>query len=427
MGANLIVLWNAINHDSLIGYDSEGHFKNVLALSDGRLPNADDSAEYFSPPLPYALPALVSRLSGLSATCRSPQDICYEGIRKPGQIQNVAVSLVTCFALLRIGARLRPDSITLRGVALLLLATLAVYYKSFAMLRGESFVTLFTLLLCDRLLIMLERPPQFRDVLLLGCEGGLLLLSRQWGALVLLGVGLWWLIFALARQPAVLPLLRPGVGAALLALLLGGGFYLALLVSAGSFLAFNRPPAAEAKPATFFTGLGGGNLFTYPFSPGFDGEALPIFYTEIWGDYFGYFFLQRPPVAARMPGELLAYPGHVNLVSLLPTLFYLESLVFGVAQTARFQRPQAAALGLLTLVITASLAGFVWFLARYPSGDGDTAKATYLLQIFPLLGLLGGAFADTLRRRWPASFRLLVILLIGVAAHNSLMYFSAIN
>lgn len=427
LGINLIVLWNAVNHDSLIGYDAEGHYQNVQALAAGHLPDASDSGEFFSPPLPYALPALYSRLSGLSESCGKPQDVCYEPVRKLGQLQNVAISLAACFALLRIGTRLRPESAVLRGVALGLLGLLPVYYKTFAMLRGEPFVLLLTLLLCDRLLALLERPPQRRDALILGVEGGLLLLSRQWGALVLVGVGLWWLIFALARQPAVRRLLWPGLGAGLIALLLGGWFYLALLANTGSALAFNRAPAAEVKPADFFTGLGGDELFTYPFSPGYDGQALPIFYTEIWGDYFGYFHVQRPPIAAPLPAELLAYPGRVNFVALLPTLFLLAGLGDGLRRTLRLRQAQAAAPGLLTIVTAASLAGFVWFLARYPSGDADTAKATYVLQIFPLLALLGGALAESLQRRSPAGFRLLVILLAGVAAHTSLMYFSAMN
>lgn len=424
LGINAIVLWNALDHNPNVGYDAEGHYANVLVLSQGRLPTREDSAEFFSPPLPYAFPALVSRISGLSDTCDNPNAECYRPIQKLGQLQNVLVSIIVTFIVLRIGARMYPNTVTPRAVALFLLATLPVYYKTFAFMRGEPFVVLFTLLLCDHVLDMIRRSPRRRDALLIGLYGGMIVLSRQWGVLVLLGVVLWWVILMLRQRIVALCLFYPALAGGAIAVMLGGWFYLAMIQQTGTTLAFNRPPDPDGKPPAFFTGLGGEQLFTYPFSPGYDGQAVPIFYTEIWGDYFGYFHLQRPPIPSRMPPDALGYMGRVNLVSLFPTLIFLIGLGYGIYTTIRF--PIRADISLFTLCVITSLMGFVWFVASYESGDADTAKATYALQIFPLLCLLTGDALNVLQQRRRSLFYLVVVLLTAVAIHNIPMYFSRI-
>ncbi len=256
-------------------------------------------------------------------------------------------------------------------------------------------------------------------------------MSRQWGAFILIGIALWWLILVFKRREVSWRLLIPGLAASLIALTLGGWFYLAQFSNTGTILAFNRPADTAPKPITFFTGLGGHNLFAYPFSPGYDGQAIPIFYTEIWGDYFGYFHLQRPPIASPVPASVLSYMGRVNAVSLLPTFILLIGLAFGGYSIFRSLRASPSDEGLsyslFTLCTVVSIIGFIWFLVRYPSSDADTAKATYLLQIFPCLCLLTAAWLTTLRRRWTIGFKGMVILLVLVAVHNSLMYFSRIN
>lgn len=56
---NGIVLSNAVRHDPRVGYDAADHLKYIEVLSEYRLPTRSDTAEFFSPPLPYLLPAMV--------------------------------------------------------------------------------------------------------------------------------------------------------------------------------------------------------------------------------------------------------------------------------------------------------------------------------------------------------------------------------
>jgi len=421
IGINAIVAWNSITIRPWMGYDVEGHYANTIALAQGHLPTEKESAEFFSPPLSYLFPALFSKITGLTDA----------PVQKFGQLQNILVSLIATFIMLRISAKLYPDKVTPRALALFLLGMLTVYYKTFAFMRGEPFVVMFALLLCDQLLTMTQRKPALWDALLIGFYGGMMVLSRQWGALVLAGAGVWWLLLLLRQKNLALRLLYPGLAGGIIAVILGGWFYLALAAQTGSILAFNRQTDAEAKPASFFTGLGGEKLFTYPFSPGYDGQAVPIFYTETWGDYFGYFYLQRPPIPSRIPADSLSYLGIVNAVSVIPTIILLAGFIFATRGTLSLILTGGSGtspiFNLMNVIVIVSLIGFVWFLARYPSHDADTAKATYLLHIFPLLCLAAGDWLTRIEQKYPRLFRVLLISLIAVAVYNFPMLFTRIN
>ena len=55
---NLLVLVNALLHSPFVGYDIPEHLKNVTAISQFHLPVKGESREYYSPPLPYLIPAI---------------------------------------------------------------------------------------------------------------------------------------------------------------------------------------------------------------------------------------------------------------------------------------------------------------------------------------------------------------------------------
>src|SRR5262249_4289081 len=142
------------------------------------------------------------------------------------------------------------------------------------------------------------------------------------------------------------------------------------------------------QPADFYLGTGNGRLFTDPIRPSFPNQAIPIFYTETWGDYWGIFSiygrhpgggyitgnefqaeLARQPLAIetnRYP--LNDYLGRVNLLGLLPTALALAA--FGAAairlpaalrRGAPLTLPKVIPL-MATLVIIVSLIGYFWFL-----------------------------------------------------------------
>ncbi len=92
-----------------------------------------------------------------------------------------------------------------------------------------------------------------------------------------------------------------------------------------------------------------------------------------------------------------------------------------------FQRPAPVGLGapqvppwrsLAMLAVLVSLAGYAWFLIRYPHPRGATIKATYILQVFPFAALLGADLLEWVRDRQRRAWSVLLFVLILVIGHN---------
>lgn len=427
VGINSVVFYNAWHHHPLVGYDAHDHAAYLLTLANGRLPTPNDTFEFFSPPLPYLLPAAALGLGWLSTGAAL----------RLALLLNSLLSVGVTLTLVALARRLRPQQPMVAVVALALLGMLPVYYKTFAFIRGEPYVLFFGLLLVYTLL----KPPATSQTgrawhaVRLGVLLGLAMLSRQWAFFFFPVVAFHSLLaWGEQRQKAPArhryrlgivawgqPWLPDGVLAAasltaVTTLLIGGWFYLHLYRSYGAITAFNRNPASQFtlanQPTDFYTGLGDGYLFTDPVRPHFANQLLPKFYSELWGDHEAYFvvmgrdwrngrYLPGWRLEAALGNEWLstnrgdmgAYLGWVNRLALLPTAVLLLGFLWGLGQTVRWlrhfrwQTPPAAVT--LWLTIAVSLAGYLWFLISYPNPDkGDTIKATYLLHIFPLLALL---------------------------------------
>jgi hypothetical protein len=420
---HLLVLGNALLHDPEVGYDAHQHLKYAQTLAEGRLPARGDSAEFFSPPLPYVLPALAMRALGLDL----------RGAGKAGQLVNVLLSLGIVLLMLLLCDEVAPGSEALKRGALLLLALETVYYKTLSFVRGEAYVAFFSLL---AILLALRAARDGGRKAALGGVVALLLLSRQWGLLVMAGLLLFAVLRSLATRDAR-PLRTIGASA-VIGVALAAPFYLHLRADAGGALAFNRSGAASFsfanEPGSFYFGLGDGQLFTEPLRPNFPNELVPILYSETWGDYWEFFvvyakeggvFLSGRDLERSASGRLggvetnrrrmAAFLGRVNALSLLPTAVLLAGLALGLRAALRPASEGAAARAALALVVLASAVGYLAFLVRYPETErGDTIKATYLLHAFPLLSILGAEAVRRLERGRAA----LVVLWALVFIHD---------
>jgi hypothetical protein len=420
VAVNAVVALNAALHDPRVGYDVERHLDYVGVLGGGQMPR---DPEFFDPPLSYVLPALV-----------------YAGTHrlliaaKVAQALNLLFSVGVTYGLLRLAALARPADLVFRGLTLGGLGLLPVYYKSFALVRPEPLLALLTMAatyLAAR--IVLGRTADRRRLLWLGVLAGLLVLTRQQGLFVAaatagcVGIARWRRSGARAAAGALALVAVPG-------LTVGGWFYVHLAQIHGTPAAFNRQLSTrelEAKPASFYLGLGLPEVFRDPVRPAFERQVLPTLYSEVWGDYYQRFLIYR---GFRRPDgrlvqdtnrpEMGRYLGRVNAVSLLPTLVLLGGLVVGAGHLRRLVRagaldqPAAVTGAVAGAVVALSLAAYAVFLGTVPEHDGDTIKATYLVHVAPLAAFLGADALGRLRDRSPRWFAVLAIGLLLVAVHN---------
>jgi hypothetical protein len=428
---NGVVLLNAVLHDPRIGYDALGHLQYASALADFRLPEANESREFFSPPLPYVVPAALLRIGGR-----------FLYAFKTAQLVNVAFSVGLTFFLLKV-CLLISESLSLRFGTLLALGVFPVYYKTFCFVRGEPYVAFFVAVsFYLALQVFVNRQQSLFRVLCLGVSLGFALLSRQWAVFFVAALVLF-IVRGFYRNRRQFTLL---LGSLLMAALVSSWFYALLHFRHGSVTAFNRESAAaftlKNQPPEFYFGLGLGELFTNPIRPAFANQLLPTFYSDFWGDYWGFFVVygfhqgrerylpgnqveemvsrsDRPKALETNFDTIGRYLGRVNLVSLVPTLLLAIALV-SVYLWRDNDRIQSQVLELSLLVIFISVGGYLWFLIMYPNpGKGDTIKASYLLHIYPLVALHFGCFLEKLQKRSIVAFGCTVMLLLSSAAYSS--------
>ena len=434
---NSLVLVNSALHSPYVGYDIPEHLKNVTALSQFHLATRLESREFFSPPLPYIIPA-AAMLLGAS--------LWWAG--KVGQIFNILLSLGLTYTLLRICEQIFPGRIRFKLLALGLLGLMPVYYKTFAQERGEPYVTFLAVLAVDLTLrIFVYRTAGRRSVAALGVVLGLSVLARQWGFFLFPALGLAVLFLAFVQRQTWKKNLLSLAAVFAIAFLLGSWFYFYLYSQYGTFTAFNRrPDGSFAKHLSMFTGNGNGKLFVDPVRPSLGTDFFPVFYSDFWGDYHAYFLIS---VRDRTTGEFWTgaqlqkwigktqgdlpkwietnrysfnlYLRKVNMVSIFPSILLIAGFLYGFWLLYRMLRypasTESTALGLVALVAIITTAGYLWFVLTYPdSGDGDTIKATYLMQAYPFIALQGAALLQKIRN--PRILALLGILLALVVAYN---------
>ena len=441
LGLLIVGLLNAFLHNPRVGYDAGDYAAYIKTLASGRLPGIEDSGEYFTPPIPFLTPAILSTLLSLNL----------EFVLKLAQIINVLLALGSALALVRISDRITSGDPKARNLSLAFLLTLPVFYKSHAFVRAEPYLLFFILLYIEQLVMLAkERVKPLVFSIYSGVLFGVVLLARQWGILILPGVFLYALLLIVIQKERRKILFLSFAFSGVIAFIVSGWFYLSLFHRFGSVTAFNRNPSErfslKNKPASFYIGIGENELFSYPVRDSFDNQVIPILYAETWGDYWQFFVVfgedlrtgkavqadllfnatDQDPLPAWLQTnrfKIAPYLGRVNLVSLAPSSIAFISFCWGCLSILKrfpYSRFDLSILYIVffTAMIISTLFGYLWFLIQYPSPDGDTIKATYILQIFPLIALLIGLFGLSQDRDHPWVYPLGMSIFLLTFFHN---------
>ena len=359
-----------------------------------------------------------------SNTCR-----LYDG--KFAQGLNVLLSIGTTILLLMIAEQIKPGNRFFKISALMMLALLTVYYKTFSQVRAEPYIVFFIALSIYLINEILKTTSlNYKLVIATGISLGLLVLSRQWGFFIFPAIFL--LIIWILIQDRHMGWLRTRQFflITILSAIVGGWFYIHLYLDYGTFSAFNikRPKYPSVIETLSFlrqTGLGDMELFDKPVRPVFDHQSFfAIIYSETWGDYWGYFTFVKPGFASDNKGNqatMAPYLGQVNLVSIFPSLLLLAGFIFGIIQIFQLRKPltfERTSAVFVTLLASSTILGYLWFVYRYFMQTNLVIKATYIIQLFIALLFLFAGFMEVIRRKSQLAYNLILFLLILVFIHN---------
>lgn len=449
LAINGVVLYNAIFHPPLVGYDSISHIKNIAVLSLFRLPTAQETYLFYMPPLGYFLPSILLALTKLPLIA----------VLKFAQLCNVLFSVGLTVYLLKICEIIRPSNTRFKIFSLMFLGMAPVYYRTFAFIRGEPLVAFLTVFVIYKaLIIFVKDNNRPRNIVTLGVALGLAILSRQTGLFLFPIIAIFVLILVLKKRQMWKAFAKTTIFVFLIAFIVGGWFYVDLYKRHGTVASYNVNPVKKFsfsnQPQKFYFSLALNKLFTDPVRPAFPNQFLPTFYSEFWGDYLCYFVVYgkdmrngyfisgnvlekaistRPyPKWLRTNKDTIkGYLGRVNAVSLFPSMIMLAGFILGTFYLGKSifksRDPEKIYItfSLPQLVITVSFLAFLYFLIMYPSPiKGDNIKATYMLHVLPFLSILAGEFVCKIRQKSRFWYTTILILLLLSVVHNFSMFFT---
>lgn len=401
-----LLAWNAWHYDWLRGYDAFANEQYADVVSrEYRLPSVDESGVWHTPPLWFALAGALGRLTTALGLGHA---------QRPGQLLAAAAGLVTCILVFLLARALWPERRALHLVALVLVAASPALVRASAMYHPETLaVALATGGVLAATRALLTRWT-LASAVTAGALLGLACLTRAWAVPVLVAV-----LVVAALHAWETRRLAPVAACAAVSLALLAPWLVNQQLAHGSALAFNRPPppgsVLDRRPASFYLGPRSLRALEHPITPLFRDELVPHLYADWWGDWALTWDSPPPPApAALLPSRVVSERARQAVVGVVPSLLALAGLIaLGLLAGAR----RSPSLALLPLSAAGVVTAYLGFAVRYPSTDGDTIKATYLLLALPAAAV-GAAFViDALRprgRAWAAAGVVVLGALVAV-------------
>ncbi len=419
-----IFLFNLFNYSIFYGYDAEAHIAYVdyIAMylpNTFRLPLQENTYEFFSPPLPYIFPAIIQVVCRNIFTSNDLVSFCQPIYGKITQIFQTFLYISSLYFYMKTLKILGNKKKLLNINLLLLISILTVNYRSFLMIRGEPYIIFFLSLLLYLFTKNYKLNFEFglKNIIIFSLVVGSLGISRQWGLLLLPSLAIILFYFNGELRKSYFKFM---LFVFIISMIIILPFYIYLYSTSGSAISFNKDPmkfSFSNQPNYFYNPINEDALkiFTKPIRGNFDNQLFPILYSDLWGDYWGYFSFTSSNLEQGRNQLLIGdYLARVNLISLLPTFVLILSL-FNLKKT----NINKQLCKYIQFSILFTFFGYIWFLIRYPEiPTGDTIKSTYILQLFHLIAFSAAIYLDDLREKNFKLYYSLVFLLLGVFTHN---------
>ena len=422
-----ILIYNIFHYSPILGYDAEAHFSYVDYLSrhlprELKLPSHTETREFFNPPVGYLFPSFIQVFCRNLIDSSNLLSDCQPIYGKATQIfQSILYIVTVCINLYTLKLITKSKNIFNVGY-LILISLLAVNYRTISMIRGEPYILFFLSLFLLVIFKMQNSDYNFglEQIFYTGVIIACIALSRQWGFLLFIP-----LIVLLFYRNSKRNYLIFWSSSSFIGALFSSWFYIGLYQKYGSFTAFNM----ESKGFSFnnqnlsfyLPNLSQLEfLFTKPIRPNLDNQFFSIIYSDLWGDYWGYFsFTSRFLNDGRNQLMIGDYLARVNIVSLFST-----TIIVYFCYLSYKKYKSNFIVQYINLAWICSLIGYLIFAIMYPTSSGDTIKSTYIIQAFHLMVFLASIYFYDLKRLNRKIYNGILLTLIVVYIHNFQSYLS---
>ena len=424
------LIYNVIYYDPIQGYDAEAHYNYIYFVSmylpqNFVLPTIENTREFFNPPLPYMFPAMAQVVCRNVITSADYISECKLFVGTATQIFQTILYLLTLLFYLKSFKLLKNNNFLLNINLILMISLLSVNYRTISMIRGEPYILFFNSVLIYLLILLIKKDFNYKrgDIYLFGLLIGFMALSRQWAFLLMPG---YFLIIKYLSNKSVKKYFKFISLAFVFGFLVSSWFYFTLFFEYGSFTAFNMDPikfSLQNQPLNFYNFFNKENsqVFSKPIRPNFSNQLIPILYSDLWGDYWGYFvFVSRDLALGRSQTVIGDYLARVNIISLIPTIIMLVGLY-----NFKKLNGSKAFHGYFIISTLFSFFGYLWFLVTYPElPTGDTIKSSYIIQLFHLIAIVSASYLEDLQKTNLKRYSAVILLLTFCYFHNFSAYLS---
>ena len=420
-----ILIYNILHYDPILGYDAEAHYSYIDTFArylprSIHLPTEAESREFFSPPLPYLFPSVIQVLCRNISSSDNLLNYCQPIYGKYTQIFQNILFLFSIFINLRTLSRFKSNK-SLNLCFLIFTMLIAVNYRTVSIIKGEIYILFFLSLMINIFSSIEIKNFEYetKDILKFGFVIGCLALTRQWVFLIFPAFILIYLKMKSNRKNYFQFISF----SFLIGFILSGWFYISNLLRYGSLTAFNTKRNTNISSYELIDYISFNNinefLFTNPIRPHFNKQFFPIFYSDTWGDYWGYFsFTSRFLDIGREQLTIGSYLGRVNAVSVVSTIIIL----FFYIRTIRSHK-SSWTIVLLNYGVMLSIIGyFIWVILYQTGSQGDTIKATYMTQMINLVVFISAISIENLKNK--KSYFSLILIFGIILVHNFQSYLS---
>ncbi|HXR12549.1 MAG TPA: hypothetical protein VN770_09655, partial [Gaiellaceae bacterium] len=251
------------------------------------------------------------------------------------------------------------------------------------------------------------RNYRVRSAVALGLAVGAAQMIRQFELYTLAVICIAWIVAAWTRSGERRALVHSGLVALAACAVVAGPWYGYRIVDYGNNPVFDRPhvakPLFDRRPASFYTSLELGTVFSKPYRPNMANLAWPQTYADVWGDWYGVFdwsYTHAGKPSAVHDDWLVAQ----EAIGILPTALAIVGCLVLLGTGLRRRSPTRLLVALMPL---AALAGYLYFAIGYPTPDGDVLKPVFMLSALWAWAL---CFAWTAARLPRAAIAALVLL-----------------
>ncbi len=425
--------WNAYHYPITLGFDAVAHLEYAhVVIHQHRLPTPQGGSEANQPPAYYVIGGIAAeaghRLFGWREQAgSSPPDPSYRG----AQLLNVLLWLLTALCVLWLARTIAPRRPWVAAASVGYMAFLPIVAKTAAMFHPDNLAMLTTAAaVAATTHILVRRDFRWRIILLVVLALTLGVATRLASVFTLVAIvaGLAW---AIARGPELrhaIPVRR--VAAAIAAMLVLGlpWFVHEARIYHDPFgptrvirQAFDphATRAVQDRSVMFHISFAdAGAIIHNPWRDYYANHALPMTYTEIWGDWFG--AMAWSPYATTIRPTVEKLLRDQSSVGVLPTILSLAGCLALLWAGIR-RRPELLPAALVPFV---AIAGYLYRSYLILTPDGDLFKASYVLTTAPVFALGFGLGSGWLagRSRWARAAMVVAFAAFAVLELRFTMY-----